>query len=221
MSPMLIDSIVGIIVLLSAIFAFLRGFVRELLTIVNLLGAAAAAYYFGPDAIPFMNEQFGVKEAAEAADEAAKEAAKIWGVVPPDAMAVFCAYASVFFTAFIILTLAGMQISGAIKALGLGPVDKILGFAFGATRGFLLVFLVYLPFAYFMSPQKLPEWTRMSIAGGLFEKTFNWSQEYLADNNEKLIETGDKLLEKGENVSDEIRSDTKEILSDEERQKNP
>ena len=43
MTPIILDTAVIIVILLSVIVAFFRGFVKEVLTIVNLIGAAAAS----------------------------------------------------------------------------------------------------------------------------------------------------------------------------------
>ena len=49
---MILDLVVIGILLLSALVAFWRGFVREVLTIISLLGAALATYMFGPKMVP-------------------------------------------------------------------------------------------------------------------------------------------------------------------------
>ena len=38
------------------------------------------------------------------------------------------------------------MLSGAVNAMGLGPVDRSLGVFFGVARALLLLGLVYLPF---------------------------------------------------------------------------
>lgn len=204
MSPVMIDSIVAIVMILSALFAFFRGFVREMLTIVNLAGSALAAYWFAPQLQGTTDSWFGV----DRADEGAKTADKIWGMIPPEMMSSFSSYAIVFFGVFLILTLAGLYISGTIKALGLGPVDKILGLVFGALRGFLIVFLVYLPFGYFMNPEDFPAWAKESVAVEVLQKAYVWGDENFRNNedlNEDLKETGDELKERAMRARDAAR----------------
>lgn len=175
MTPILLDSIVAIVIILSTLVALFRGFVKEMLTIVNIAGAGAAAWFLGgllkPSFTNWLVEPVKEGEKAKA----------IWGVVPPDVMASFLSYATVFFGVFIVLMLAGLYISGTVKALGLGPADRTLGAAFGAARGFLLVFLIYLPFGYFMHPEEYPDWAKHSISVPLLEKTYNWGNEYLKE----------------------------------------
>jgi len=178
MTAIMLDTIVGILIMLSVVIAFFRGFVREALTVVNLLGAAGAAWFAGPHLIPGFSDWLGV------VDGNGGEVKNIWGVVPPEVMANFLAYATVFFGAFLILTLAGMSIAGTIKALGLGPIDRILGMVFGAARGFLLVFLIYLPFGSLMDPQKYPEWAKDSVSVSVLDETYVKLDEYLAEAKE-------------------------------------
>ena len=228
MSPVMIDSIVIIIMLLSAIFAFFRGFVRELLTIVNLGGAAVCAWLFSKDLLPVTDGWMGVDRSLSS-EELAK-LPKTWGVVPPDMMSAFLSYAIIFFGVFLILSLAGFYISSTIKALGLGPVDKILGFAFGAARGFLIVFLMYLPFGYFLKLEKLPDWAQQSVAVQYLDKAYVWFDEYQKSNEDDIKEAGDKLIEKvddaGTRVTDQIKNTAdrveeqareKDMLTDDER----
>lgn len=172
MSPILLDSIIGIIILLSVVFAFFRGFVREMLTIVNLAGAAAAGYFLAPAVKPRFDEWLAVPKEGQKAE-------LIWGAIPPEIMSAFLSYACPFFGVFFILTLAGLYISGTIKALGLGPVDKMLGVAFGALRGFLLVFLFYLPFAYLMPREDYPRWAQESISVAMLDDAYKAAQEYM------------------------------------------
>lgn len=213
MSPVMIDSIVLIIMLLSAVFAFFRGFVRELLTIVNLVGAAVAAWAFADDMLPVTDGWFNVDRSLPA--EELDKLPKVFGVVPPELMSGFLSYAVVFFGVFIVLSLAAMSISGAVKALGLGPIDKILGFVFGAARGFLIVFLVYLPFGYFMQFEELPGWAKNTVSVPLLEKAYVTFEERSAEGTEELKEAGDKLRDRVEdttdNVSDDIRDGTRQM----------
>lgn len=217
MSPVMIDSVVAIVMLLSAIFAFFRGFVRELLTIVNLGGAAVCAWLFAKDLQPTTDGWLGVDRTLTGEEK--EKVPEIWGVVPPDVMSTFLSYAIIFFGVFLILSLAGFYISSTIKALGLGPIDKILGFVFGAARGFLIVFLIYLPFGYFMKLEKLPDWAQQSVAVQWLDKAYVWFDDYSKENTDELRETGDKFInrveEAGDRVTDEIKQS--DILTDEER----
>jgi membrane protein required for colicin V production len=239
MSPILFDTIIGIIIILSTVIAFFRGFVREVLTIVNLLAATAAAYYLGDDLIPTMQSWLGA--------DASKDAEEILGFIPPDVLGVFLAYAAVFFGTFIILILAGMAISSTIDAMGLGALDKTLGMLFGAFRGYLLIFLLYIPFAAIMPPSKFeyPAFFKESLTFLALDKSYAWVDDYtgeeegadgkkkpgiitqhlknmgddFARKSEKVKEdTADALENAQENMQENRRELPREILSDEELQ---
>lgn len=172
MTPILLDSIVVVVLLLSIVIAFFRGFIKEMLTIVNLAAAAAAAYLFAPMLLPSFRGWLGVEEGG------GKKADDIFGIIPPEVMAHFLSSLCVFFGVFLILTLAGIAISGSVKALGLGPLDRVLGMAFGAARGFLLVFLIYLPFGFFMQPEQLPSWAQQSISVSVLDQSYRYADRY-------------------------------------------
>lgn len=178
MSPILFDTIIGIVIILSIVIAFFRGFVKEVLTIVNLLAASAAAYYLGDDLTPSMQSWLG------AGEEGAED---IMGMIPPDVLGIFLAYAAVFFGTFIILILAGMAIASSIQAMGLGPLDKGLGMLFGAARGYLLVFLLYVPFAAMIPPEKAdyPKFFTESLTFIALDKTYTWMDKYTGDEEDK------------------------------------
>lgn len=179
MTPILLDTAVIIVILLSVIVAFFRGFVKEVLTIINIVGAAAAAWYLGGQFAPTFQKWMG---AGEKLAEGEKPRL-VLGLVPPEVMGTFLSYFCVFFIALIILALAGMAISSSVKAMGLGPLDKALGMAFGALRGFLLVLLVYMPFAHFMPPEKskYPAWVEESVSFTVLHSSYKWLKEYFGE----------------------------------------
>lgn len=181
MTPVLLDTIVGIIILLSVVFAFFRGFIKEMLTVVSLAAASYAAYFMGPQLEPGFAKWLATPE------REGDEINKIFGVIPPDIMATFSAYATVFFAVFIVVTMAGFYISHTARALGLGPIDKLLGVAFGAVRGFLLVFLMYVPFGMSMEFKNYPDWAKNSVTVAKLDETFQWSKKKFDDRDKDNI----------------------------------
>ena len=51
-----IDAGAAVIILISAVLAFSRGLVRELMAILGWIGAAVAAFYFAPSVQPLVKE---------------------------------------------------------------------------------------------------------------------------------------------------------------------
>ncbi|MCZ8152128.1 MAG: CvpA family protein [Rhodobacteraceae bacterium] len=126
----LIDAVVAGIIVLSAILAYSRGFVREAMAIVGWIGAAFVAFLFAAPVQPLVKELPVVGEFLGDSCE----------------LSIIAAFAVVFAGALIIASLFTPLLSSAIHRTALGGLDQGLGFLFGVARGVLLVavaFLVY------------------------------------------------------------------------------
>lgn len=126
----LVDGVVAAVILLSAILAYSRGFVREALAIAGWIGAAVLAFMFAAAAqplvkeIPILNKVIG--ENCE--------------------VSMITAFAVVFAVGLIIASLFTPLFSSVIRRSFLSGIDQGLGFVFGAVRGIALVgaaFLIY------------------------------------------------------------------------------
>lgn len=126
----IIDAIVAVVIVLSAILAYSRGFVREGLAIVGWIAAAIVAYMFADAArpliaqIPVLNKFLG--------DSC--ELATIGG------------FAAVFALALVVFSILTPLFASAVQRSALGGLDQALGFLFGVFRGIVLVavaFVVY------------------------------------------------------------------------------
>lgn len=134
---MIIDLVVGVIVLISAFISFLRGLIREVLTIAGVVGGGIAAMALGPKLSPVFRGWLGVDD---------NPAAKLFDLIPMGIVADICAYGAVFVVVVIILSVISHISAGAVKAMGLGPIDRTLGVLFGILRAVVLLGLFYLPF---------------------------------------------------------------------------
>ncbi len=129
------DLIIIAILALSALLAFMRGFVREVLSIGAWVGAALATIYGFPIAQPFARKYI---EVALFADIAA-------GV-------------AIFVVALIVLTVLSHALSRNVRSSALGAVDRSLGLLFGLVRGAVLVCLAYLVMAWAIPQEDRPVW---------------------------------------------------------------
>ena len=127
-----LDVIVVVVVLLSAVLAMVRGFVREILSVVSWVAAAAAAYLLYPHALPLAQSYIDSKTVATIVSAAA-----------------------IFFIALIIASYITMKISDFVIDSRVGAVDRVLGFIFGALRGILLM-IVALWFFNFLVKEPQP-----------------------------------------------------------------
>lgn len=127
---------------LSGLLAMYRGFTREVLSIMSWVAALGALLYF----VIFH------KPAAEALS-------KQFSVPVPVAQIVMGAI--IFLIVLIIVHLITARISDTIQDSGVGMIDRVLGFAFGAVRGFVLIVIPYMFYeAFFPDPSNQFEWVR-------------------------------------------------------------
>lgn len=125
-----IDGVVAVVILLSAILAYSRGFVREAMAIAGWIVAAVVAFIFAPQAEPLMRE---IPVLGEFIGDSCE-------------ISILAAFAAVFAVALVAVSFFTPLLSSAVQNSVLGGIDQGLGFLFGAARGVLLVavaFFVY------------------------------------------------------------------------------
>jgi membrane protein required for colicin V production len=132
----LLDGILIVIMLISALLAMIRGFVREVLSIAAWVAAAVAAFLFYDDALPFVQEHVAHKQIAMA-----------------------IAAGGIFLLTLMVVSFITMRISDFVLDSRIGALDRTLGFVFGAARGLLLVVVGMLFFNWFMPDESTqPNW---------------------------------------------------------------
>ena len=136
----IIDAIVAIVIILSAILAYSRGFVREGLAIAGWIAAAVLAYVFADAARPLIAQLPVVNKFL--ADSC--ELAMIGG------------FASVFAVALIVFSILTPLFASAVQRSALGGIDQGLGFLFGVVRGVILVAVAFVVFDRVAGAETLP-----------------------------------------------------------------
>ena len=186
---MIIDIFVGIVVLLSAIISFFRGFIREVLTIAGVAGGIFSAIFFGPVLAPVLRGWLGVGEGDA-------EPAKLFDLVPMSLIADISAYGAVFIVVVIIISVISHFTAGAAKAIGLGPIDRTLGVIFGVFRALVLLALLYLPFHLLMEQDTKNEYFGDSRSFFIVEKTAAFIASFLPESEEVQDSAEDKIRDK-------------------------
>src|SRR6266550_6896541 len=125
------------VIVLSAIFAFARGFVREALSIVAWVGAAAITVY---GFVPVL--------------------AIVEPLVKNPLLSQLIAGFGLFVGSLIVLTIVTGLLARMVRASALSPIDRTLGFVFGLARGAFLVCLAYLLLDISVQPGERPAWIR-------------------------------------------------------------
>lgn len=123
----IIDGAVAIVIVLSALLAYARGFVRESLAIAGWIAAAVVAFIFAPQAQPL------VKEVPVLGDMIADSCE----------LSVIAAFAAVFAVVLVVVSLFTPVFSSLVQRSALGGLDQGLGFLFGVVRGIVLVAIAY------------------------------------------------------------------------------
>jgi len=112
----LLDGILVGFTLVSAMLAMVRGFSREVLSVVSWAAAAAAASFFYKPVLPYLKPYIDNEKIAMAASA---------GVV--------------FVIALIVVSVITMKLADWIIDSRIGALDRTLGFLYGAARGILVV----------------------------------------------------------------------------------
>ena len=126
----LIDGIVAIVIVLSALLAYSRGFVREVLAIAGWIIATIVAFIFADQVQPLIKQ---VPFVGDFIGDSCQ-------------LSIIAAFAAVFAVVLVIVSIFTPLFSSLIQRSVLGGLDQGLGFFFGALRGILLVgvaFFVY------------------------------------------------------------------------------
>lgn len=129
-----LDLVLVIGIGVSAVYATMRGFVRETLSIIAWVVAVLAALYFGPDIADTLKPHL------------------------PSGLGDIAGYLLVFLSVLLLLSFVTYHLSGSVKRSPVGPVDRVLGCLFGVVRGLAVAGIVYLLVAAVEPPSEQPNW---------------------------------------------------------------
>lgn len=128
-----VDAAVIAVIAVSALLAFMRGFVREALGIGAWVGAGVVALWGGPLLLP-----------------------RVRGWIADPNIAFPAAYGAVFVGALIVFSVVAGMVGGLVRGSVLGGLDRTLGLVFGLVRGAVLVAAVYIGFGLVADPAAWP-----------------------------------------------------------------
>jgi membrane protein required for colicin V production len=126
----IVDGGVAVIIIVSAILAYSRGFVRESLAIAGWIAAAFLAYILAPAAQPLVRE---IPYLGSFLGDSCE-------------LSVIASFAVVFAIALVLASLFTPLFSSFVRNSAIGGLDQALGFLFGVARGALLVAVALLVF---------------------------------------------------------------------------
>jgi len=135
------------VVLISGLFAFVRGFVHELLSIGAWIGAALVTLIALPMLLPFARQIISIQIAADIA-----------------------AGVALFLIVLIALSIITHWLARRVRESSLGPLDRSLGLVFGLARGALIVCIAWIALLWAMPPRDHPDWITEARARPLVEQ---------------------------------------------------
>jgi membrane protein required for colicin V production len=177
-----VDVGVAVLVLISAILATARGFTREVLSLATWAGSAAIAAY-----MYFYHRDI--------ASQYIKEELVATGVT----------VIGTFLVALIVLHLLTMWIGDLVVDSRIGPLDRTLGFVFGAARG-VLICIVAAVFANFLLAPNLPPMVAEAKSYPPLLSAGDWLITLLPDDIEKQFT--DFLQKRNQTTDDTGPNDT-------------
>jgi membrane protein required for colicin V production len=129
-----VDAAAISIIILSALFSLVRGFVREMLGVAAWLGAAFAALKGYTYIEPYISSVVSVRN-----------------LVMPVSIG------AVFVVILIILSIISAWVGGVVRESALSSMDRSLGLVFGAVRGFVILAMGYIGLSLFVPAAQWPD----------------------------------------------------------------
>ncbi|QND50050.1 CvpA family protein [Rhizobium lusitanum] len=158
------DGIVIGVILFSAVLAMVRGFSREILSIVSWGGSAVAAYYLYSLLVPYALHYTADTRIATIASAAV-----------------------IFLIALIIISFITIRIADFIIDSRIGALDRTLGFLFGAARGLLLMVVVVAFWNWLVAPPARPEWVNNAKSKPFLDSMVEKLKSALPENIQAML----------------------------------
>jgi membrane protein required for colicin V production len=147
-----------LILLISGVLAFARGFVHEVLAVGAWVGAIVATVYGLPFARPLARRLVG------------NEPIPVVGTaIGNDTVADIAAGTVIFLITLILLSLFTSALSSRVRDSQLSAIDRSLGLVFGLARGAVLLSILYAVVEWMVPVAEQPEWLRSSRSTRLLE----------------------------------------------------
>ncbi len=135
----IIDGVVALVIVVSALLAYSRGLVREAMAIAGWIGATILAFLFADKVQPLV-----------------KQLPVIGGFIGDSCeLSIIAAFAAVFAVALVVVSIFTPLFSSIVQRSALGTLDQGLGFLFGVFRGILLVAVAFFVYQTVLSAQDI------------------------------------------------------------------
>ncbi len=159
-----LDLVLLVVMLVSALLAMVRGFMREILSIAAWGAAALATLYLFNKLTPYAQQYFN--------NDIVAKAVVIGGV---------------FLGTLLIVSVITVRVSDMILDSRIGALDRTLGFLFGLGRGLIIVVVAYLFFDWLVPQKSQPVWVSGAKSKVVLQSTGDWLKSLLPDDPESTI----------------------------------
>ena len=160
----LLDIILIGVMLISALLAMIRGFMREILSIASWVIAALVTLYSYTKLLPFAKTYFN-----------------------NDIIATAVVVGGTFLGTLLIVSVITVRFSDMVLDSRVGALDRTLGFLFGLGRGLIIVVVAFLFFAWLVPDRSQPEWVRSAKSRVVLQGTGDWLISMLPEDPENTI----------------------------------
>src|SRR6516164_3057530 len=160
----LLDIILIGVMLISALLAMIRGFMREVLSIAAWLIAALATLYSFSKVMPSAKSYFN-----------------------NDIVAYAVVLGGTFLATLLIVSVITVLFSDMVLDSAVGALDRTMGFLFGLARGLIIVVVAFLFFAWLVPDRSQPEWVRSAKSRVVLQGTGDWLMSMLPEDLDATI----------------------------------
>jgi membrane protein required for colicin V production len=160
----LLDIGLIVIMLVSGLLAMVRGFMREILSIIAWILAAGATLYAYSKLLPLAKQYFN-----------------------NDIVATVAVIAGVFLVTLLVVSILTVRVSDMVLDSRVGALDRTLGFLFGLGRGLIIVVVAYMFFDWLVPDRSKPDWVLHAKSRVVLSSTGEWLKDQLPENAEATI----------------------------------
>lgn len=160
----LLDIVLIAVMLVSGLLAMVRGFMREVLSIIAWIVAAGATLYSYSKLLPYARQYFN-----------------------NDVVATVAVVGGVFLLTLIVVSILTVRISDMVLDSRVGALDRTLGFLFGLARGLVIVVVAFLFFTWLVPDRSQPEWVKSAKSRVVLAATGQWLVSMLPEDPESTI----------------------------------
>ncbi len=150
MSLQILDIALAAIMIISGLLALMRGFTREVLSLLAWVVAGLAAWWAitTPELVNIARQY-----------------------IEQEKVAVIATGGAVFLVVLIVMSLISVRIGDLVLDSAIGAFDRTLGLIYGLARGLLLVVIAYMFYVWLVPPEKHEDWVRDAASLPLIRST--------------------------------------------------